>query len=327
MKPTQPTMVYRPLLRQAWQKTWQRKSLWVFGLFAALLMNGGVFDAFLRSLHRIERTGQLFTDLLSDSVFGFQLFGAYLTQIHTFNQTRVFLFITLLILFVIGLFATSLLSQHALIQGIGSTKPLEPKALRHHAFQGFWDILAINFFVKTASLILTFLCALILIGVFVGSSSWTPLLLFLVFLVFIPLIILINIIGILALIVIVQKKTHALNALHTAFYLFSQHGLATLEFGLSLFLLVFGAGALLLILSVFLLLPFWMLTLAALTYGSLTIYILLNIIVVIFFFSLFLLFIALSTTFHYASWVGFYTRITHKTFGSKVVSKLLRIVT
>jgi len=35
---------YRNILKQAWQLTWRNKYLWWFGIFAALLGNGGEFE-------------------------------------------------------------------------------------------------------------------------------------------------------------------------------------------------------------------------------------------------------------------------------------------
>ena len=326
MKKQRPTMIYRTILLQAWSKTWQRKSLWVFALFAAILMNGGLFDTVIRSIQHIERTGTFFEDILAGSVLGIQVIGEYIQQIQTLDQTRVFVIVTTSILVALFLLSASILSQYALVQGVGEKKESHPHKLRRQALHACWDVLAINLFVKIASFILTLVTALTLILFIQQATIWYSLLVFVVFFFFIPLIIIINTIGMFAIINTVREKTHTLDAIHHAYKLFSQHWIASLEFGLSLFLLIFGTGILLLAISFFLLIPFWMLTLAALYFGSIGLYLSLHVIAVVFFIVIFLLFVGISTTFQYASWVGFYARMNHKTYGAKCFAKLTRLL-
>jgi len=57
------TTLYRPFLREAFAITWKRKSLWIFGIFAALISTGGVVDVVWRSLEKVGKTESLLENL------------------------------------------------------------------------------------------------------------------------------------------------------------------------------------------------------------------------------------------------------------------------
>src|SRR3990167_11185977 len=43
---------YRNILKQSWRLTWRNKYLWIFGIFAALLGNGGELEILFNTLFR-----------------------------------------------------------------------------------------------------------------------------------------------------------------------------------------------------------------------------------------------------------------------------------
>lgn len=49
MKPKEDIRLYRPVLAEAGRFAWRHKNLWIFGLFAAFIMSGGVYDVVARS--------------------------------------------------------------------------------------------------------------------------------------------------------------------------------------------------------------------------------------------------------------------------------------
>ncbi len=54
-----PTQVYRPIFKKAWEITKQNRFLWIFGLFAALAGNGGIYEILFKGFGRIVGKGDL----------------------------------------------------------------------------------------------------------------------------------------------------------------------------------------------------------------------------------------------------------------------------
>lgn len=318
-----PTVIYRKFLRNAWKQTWQKKSLWVFGIFAALLQGGGIFDAMLKAIRQVEATGSAYESMREGSAFGIAIFGAYIQQIAILDHTRVLITITSIILIGIILVSASVLSQHALIKGLSSPSK-HPKRLRRHAWQGFFDILCINILTKIGFLISSLLTGLTFI-LFLNASTWIHLVLFyLVFLIFIPLTVIIAAIGILATIDVVKKKTHALQAIEHSITMFKTHWLAALELGMSLFLIFFAAIVAVGIALFFTLLIPWFIALFALFSGWVGVFLSFNLVAVGLIATTIFFFVGIATTFHYAAWIDFYKRSTHKQHGTQAFAKLIR---
>ncbi|MDG1949564.1 MAG: hypothetical protein P8J32_01925, partial [bacterium] len=81
MRKRKSTSLYRNFLSDAWRLTWERKSLWIFGIFAGVISTGGVVDIALRSVKRVEGTNTLLQDLLESGFIGYGLVGSYFQQL------------------------------------------------------------------------------------------------------------------------------------------------------------------------------------------------------------------------------------------------------
>src|SRR3989339_1095515 len=320
------TMLYRPLFREAWLLTWQRKSLWIFGIFAALISTGGVIDTVGATLQKVERTESLLHQLMDHSFIGYPLASEYIQQLTLLGTHRVGLILCVITISVVALLIISILSQGALLLGIGSKEPQEPYRLRRLAGNHFWSLFIVGILNKILMSILTLLMILPLWLIAVSGSTIDAILFFILMLVFIPISVIINIVYMFTMIHIVEKNAHLLDAIHLGFQLFKKQWVATIEYGLILFFLVFAAGLALLFASSLLFIPYTLLSPIVLLTGSTALFITMNVLFAFLIFVVILVFGGVSVTFQYSAWYVFYKRGQHKIHGKKLFSKILRWV-
>src|SRR3989338_3617616 len=103
------TMLYRPFLCEAWLLTWQRKSLWIFGILAALISTGGVIDTVSVTLQKVERTQSLLNQLLDHSFIGYALASEYIQQLVLLGTHRIGFLLFLITTAAIALVVISIL--------------------------------------------------------------------------------------------------------------------------------------------------------------------------------------------------------------------------
>ncbi len=108
--------IYRPILKKAWLITWRFKYLWFFGLFAALLGSGGIYN-FDLSIDKASDQGTWLLqlkELFSGNAFGDLGAGAAAT-----GGVNIWLIILFLAVAALGIFLfwLSVVSQGALIHG------------------------------------------------------------------------------------------------------------------------------------------------------------------------------------------------------------------
>ena len=318
------TMLYRPLFREAWLLTWQRKSLWIFGIFAALISTGGVIDTVGATLQKVEHTESLLKQLMDHSFIGYPVASEYIQQLSLLGTHRVGFLLFVTTIGSVALLVISVLSQGALLLGIGSKEPQKPYRLRGLAQTHFWSLFVVGILNKILMAIVTLLMILPLWLVAVSGSTIHGLLFFVLMLFFIPVSVMINIVYMFAMIHIVEENTHPLDAIHLGFQLFKKQWVATIEYGLSLFLLVFAAGLVLLLASSLLFIPYTLLSPVILLTGSTGLFIGINVLFGLFILAIILAFGGASVTFQYSAWSVFYKRGLHKIHGKKSFSKILR---
>ncbi|MBI4435090.1 hypothetical protein HY630_00295 [Candidatus Uhrbacteria bacterium] len=320
------TMLYRPFLRDAWRLTWERKSLWIFGIFAALISTGGVVDVVWRALEKVQRTESLLENLADSSFMGYDVAASYIGQLATLGPERTSFIVIVSTLMGILLVIIATLSQGALLLGIRHKAHQDPYALRQQAGRHFWSLFLVGLLNKLLILLLVVLMTLPLLLISLSTSLGHGILFFLLMLVFIPASIIVNIIYMFSLIDIVEADSHPLGAIHTAARLFAKQWLATFEYGVIIFFAVFGAGLLFLILISLLVVPLSVVYATALLSGSFSLYLAFNIVSVCLLFALLLTFIGACVTFQYSAWFHFYKHGLHKTHGKKHFSKLMRLL-
>ncbi len=320
-----PAAVYRPILREAWRLTWERKALWVFGIFAGLLSTGGVVEILIRSFRQIETTGELLWRLMSGSFLGTETFGLYVQQLLLLNPARVTATGTILIVLALLLLIVAIRSQASLIHGLFSHHHLSVSETWHGGRGHFWSVLALTILTRLTYLLVVIVTALPLVLFLSRSTLGNALLFFALFLVFFPLTIITSFVSTLALIHLVRERLGLIHAIHATFRLFTRHRLAAFEPGFILFVLVSLGFFVFLSLILILAVPYSILITLALLTSLQTVFMVVLGIGVITLGALFLAFTGAAVTFQHAAWVGFYRRMTHRVQAGKILAKLERL--
>lgn len=318
-------MLYRPFLREAWRRTWERKSLWIFGIFAALISTGGVMDTALRAIENVTHTASLLVNLADASFIGYDTASRYISQLALLGSQRVSLLLTIATLVGILLIVIATLSQGVLILGAGKTSPKGFTLLWREALPHFWSLFLIGLLNKLLMVILVGLMTLPLLLVSLSTTLGNGILFVALMLLFVPASIIVNVIYMFALIDVVETGAHPLSAIHTGLKLFGKQWLATFEYGLILFFTVLGAGLILLIAMTLLFIPFSILYATFLLSGSFSWFLITSTVSALLLVALILLFSGACVTFQYSAWYYFYKHGLHKTHGKKVFSKILRL--
>ncbi|MFA4845616.1 MAG: hypothetical protein WC654_03605 [Patescibacteria group bacterium] len=321
-----PTAHYRPMLREAWRLTWKRKGLWVFGIFAALISTGGVVDVVLTSIKKSEQAGTVLTRLMNSSFIGYELAAQYIQQLQLLGPGRVAGIVIFATIAGVILIIMATLSQGALILGLKAKKSSDPYCLKKEAQKHFWSLFVLAILNKIMTLILIMLMTLPLFFFYIQTSTTSAMLFFLLIAIFIPILTIVNIVYMFALIDVAHGNRHPLNAIATGWKLFLHHWLATLEYGLILFLLVFAAGLILIGLLLLLTIPYALIFTTTLLTGSFSFFLIANTLFGLLLIAFILTLGGACVTFQYSAWHQFYLRGLHKTHGRKIFSKLLRLM-
>ncbi|MBI2459859.1 MAG: hypothetical protein HYV53_04955 [Parcubacteria group bacterium] len=147
---------YRNILKQAWSLTWRHKYLWWFGIFAALLGNGGELEILFNNKSSVNPGQSLFPAwqrIMSTKVFS----GQTLTNIgNLFRHDTLNIILVsavILIALAIGLFLIWLVivSQGAIVNNSAAAIKQKKNAFRDGLEAGrlnFWPVLILNIIIK-----------------------------------------------------------------------------------------------------------------------------------------------------------------------------------
>lgn len=320
-----PASFYRKLLRDAWHITWQRKRLWVFGMFAAAASTGGVIEVAFRSFRKIEQGRDMWESLLDGSLVGFDLVGQYIRQLQFLDTGRVIVIVTVLTITTLAMMVLISWSRGALIVGASTDREETFHQLIKKSRSYFWNVLVLNILTKLTTILLIVLTTLPLVLFITRGELGDALIYFVTFLVFFPSIIIVQIISVLALVDIVRKKQTVFDAISQAVILFGRHWLVTLELGVVLFLLVFAAGLAVLAGMVLLVIPYTILLILALKTATLVIFILVHILGFSLLATLLLAYLGAATTFQHTAWLLFYERALKRGGAKRTIAKLERL--
>jgi len=251
--------LYRPILKQAWQTTLKYKHLWFFGLFAALVSSGGEYEIILHAVNAPTNEGILgaiMSGLATGWSEGAKVGGVNLLVgfWQTLTQDPVSLIIILLVLaltisLTLFLIWLSTVSQIGLIRNayllVGKAKILKKPTLNEGIDFGmkyFWPVLGINVVLRV---ILSALFA-VLSGVYFWIYKFdvlAGLFYVLVFIIFILLTLIVSFLLKYQILFLLIKKQKFLEALASAWKLFLDNWLISLEMAV-LMLLAFLIAAL-----------------------------------------------------------------------------------
>ncbi len=319
------TAIYRTLLREAWRLTWQRKTLWIFGIFAAIISTGGVFDVAATGMRRVQVGGSFLHQLLSNTFVGYSLFGTYVRQAQTLSTFQTGGIIFCMVLISAGLIFLAVLSQTALIHGIKSPTHEHPNIIRKRAHDHIGRIFVLDILTKLAGCLLVAFTMLPMLWYLTTASSNSFLFTFAELIIFFPLILIINIISFLAIIHVIETEATVREALTDAWSLFTKHWLATFEFAILLFLLIALSGFVLLAITIFLTIPYALIYSLSLLTGSFIIFVIANVLFGLFALAIVFTFGGAIVTFQYSAWYLFYKQADLPLHKRLPIAKTLRL--
>ncbi len=321
MPKPKPTAIYRSLLSDAFRVARERKALWVFGLFAAILSTGGAWEMTAKSLHRLSALQLACAEAVRGTFGGTRMFGEIVQA--TLRQDPSFLNLLLTVgsATVIGSIIASVISQGALIASVGARKISDSEAALAGT-RSFWDLLALNLLHKAAHVVLVLLASVPFLALVARPEAGAILSAFLTLVLIVPASIAVSTLFMLASVDAVKKKTHTLDAIHHAVRAWRAHWVAALELGVILFLAAVLAATLYILAAAILAVPAAVAFSAALAAESAAVSIVTGTICISLFFLLLFAFVGITNVFQYAAWTRFYDLATAK---KKIISKTHRV--
>lgn len=321
------TSVYKQILKNSWQLTKHNRWLWFFGLFAALLGNGGIFNILIKNITSVQNQGGIITDL--NTVFDQGAVGALLAsarEIFVNLNTVSILSLLVIILFAVFLLWLAVVTQGGLISGsfrLFKQQPTDFKESWERGLSKFWPVLGLNISTQVVTYASLLILGLPFVLLYIATENliWQWVFLVISYMIFVPLAIIIASIVQFAVMYVVIKNDSFWISIKEGWTLFKNNWIVSIEMALVLFVINVLAGFGLVIASTFLMLPFLLLgfiglymSLAGLFNFAFT----LGIIVLITSVSVFG---AVFAVFQITAWVILFTKLTEE----KVVPKILRL--
>lgn len=264
-----PIYSYRSLFRQAWDISVSYRSLWFFGIFAAVLGNGGAFNILVNNLSFFERQGNFFDSVNVVLTDGFTSLIA-LNIFRFFSHLSIWSgVILILIAGVVGVLAWIVLTAYgALVAGVHNPHDHANQAWKR-GVDAFWHTAGVQFFSRMTLYGFLGLVSIPLLALYLMTSSpvWNTLWLFVLFLILVPgawiLAIVVRYAGMYA----VLERCSAIESLRRGLSLFFGNWLTSLEVAVMLFAanMAFGIVAALALLVIAL--PFLLIIMSAYVFG------------------------------------------------------------
>lgn len=304
--------IYRQIISQAWSLSWRNKSLWIFGFFAAFLINGGVYDLAVKMFSRTTWLSVSWSEVTGDITYTLELFRQLFMQNLDWSSIGYIVFIIFVFLVFILFLCLSIIAQGSLINSVDLIvrKKKIDKAVLEMGMKKFWPVAGINIILKVLIFLLVVLITFSLYFL-IGQSVWLNALLHLLsYLIFIPLAVIFYFIAILACCYIVLRNKKLLESISSAWGLFKRHWLICLELGFLLFVISFLIGMIMLLVVMVLSIPILLLFLAAIALQSEIAYLVMLVLSVVIVLAVVILGGSFMVAFQYTSWVLLFERLT-----------------
>lgn len=322
-----PEPLYRPILKRAFNITLNNRYLWVLGFLAAFLGSSGQYEILFNQLDNISQ-GQLG---LGDNFFtalGANLQGGLAKVIAVFaNEVSASAYLAIAIIIIIILFLVwlTITAQGALLKSINSAASgnlPELGASFKNAHKSFWPLLSIIASTRILALIIFALVVLPITLILYQINPTSGIFAVVIFVLGAPLFIIFAMIAKFAILYKLIDKYPWRQSLAQAMGLFANHWLVSMEIALILFVINIVAGVGLIILTLFLAIPFIIL---GVLFSQLAFVLgvqILTVLGIIAFILIGILFGSALSTFHNAVWALLFLKIKEK----KHLSKIIRVV-
>ncbi|HPI66938.1 MAG TPA: hypothetical protein PKZ16_00065 [bacterium] len=255
------TSIYRPILKIAWQILWRAKYLWIFGLFAVLVMNSGEFNLVVNNFSGLTERSQTllqWQDFYQQGILG-NMWHNFKDLFVNFSLNTLLLIALLVFLFLFVLWL-AIVSEAGLVAGSYREYRNLPIHFRE-AFalgrQNFWPVLWLNVVGKIVVSGLLALLSLPLAWLYFKTQSgfWQFIFVLVSFVVLIPVAVLVSFLVKYAVMFVVLKKDNLKQAITNSWKFFKKYWVISIEMAIVMFLVGILAVLAMIILAVVLILP------------------------------------------------------------------------
>lgn len=308
-------MLYRQILKKAWDMIWRNKYLWFFGLFATLWGGGGGYEIIARSSGSADMAKQ-WADLIGGQILNRNILSNLMEAIKTDPVSVIIIIFGALILLFLFCFFTwlAIISKATLINNVY----LATNKKSHGFTDGFkvgqkkfWPVFTLSLGIK---LIIALAFALLSLG-FILSNKIIYVATFVILMV--AVILLASIFNYAAAFITI-KNQNLTQAISEAYKLFIKNWLASLEMALVLIFVSF-IGSLILLYAIFIIfVPFAFFIANFLQVSTLLVF-LLSVAGLIIILGIAATGGALLTSFQISAWTIFFMELTKNTITSKIV--------
>lgn len=320
--------LYRNILGQGWKITWHNKYLWFFGIFAALLGNGGEYEILIRGLRGETGSGLFpnFSRIADTGIFS-------ISTLSNIGQLFRDDFLNMFIILIIGLIALTLfgflvwltiISQVALVSNTVSIISKKNKGQKVGIKEGinvgasnFWPIFGLNIIIKLIVYSAFILVSLPIIfsAKELGVINWLYVSLFIIL---IPTAIALSFLIKYAIAYVVIKGSNFFDSIKLGWQLFIKNWLISVEMAFILFFINFLIGIGIILLLLILAIPFLFLSLILYKLIALAGFWIIAITALILFLFIVVAGGAALATFQTASWTGLFIELVSKGGTSKI---------
>jgi len=318
---------YRNILKQAWALTWRNKYLWWFGIFAALLGNGGELEILFNNAG--ASPGQAlfpaWQRIFSTGVFSGQTLNniGNLFRHDTLNMILVLVVCLIVLAIALLLIWLVIVSQAAIVNNSAAVIKQKKYTLKDGLDSGilnFWPVLVLNIIIK--AVIYTLLVTISLPVIFYQGNFNANLFYIIALVVIVPVAIILSFIMKYAVAYVVINKSKVVPAIEQSYRLFKENWLISFEMAIILFFINLLVGLAIILVILVLAVPF--LFLGLIFYYSFSL--VGSWLIAILAFASFLFMVvsvgAALAVFQISSWTGLFLELEKKSG----TSKLLRMV-
>ncbi len=319
--------LYRNILKKSWEMLKKFKWMWFFGLFAALLGNGGEIDI-LAQYKKLTNAPEFLTNLRENiTVFNPSTIGQGLIESLGDSPFSVIIFIATTLIFLLLAIWLITVSQGALIESasrIDTNKKVDFKNAVKKGQEKFWPIFGLNIITRFVLYFILVVLAMpfsVLYLLTDSSIALTTITIF-AFILLVPIAIILSFILKFAFAYVVIKNQKAIDSFILAWRLFKENWLISIEMAVILFAINLGISFITITILAIISLPFiglFILMLLIQNVAGVNAIIAISMII----FLVLILFVGSGlATFQYSSW----TLLFQKLLTGKRHPKLIRLI-
>ena len=252
---------YRNILKQSWALTWRNKYLWWFGIFAALLGNGGEFEILFNNTggDPAQSLFPAWQRIASTGIFSGHTLANIGNLFRNDTLNMIFVLVVCLIALAIGLFLIWLVvvSQAAVVNNSAAVIKQKKHTLKDGLDSGilnFWPVLALNIMIKA---LIYILLVIISLPIIFYQGNFNAVLFYIIALIIVlPVAIVLSFIMKYAVAYVVINKSKIMPAIQKGCRLFKENWLISFEMAIILFFINLLVGLAIVLAILVLAVPF-----------------------------------------------------------------------